>query len=143
MKKNTSLILTSILGASGVALGALAAHYLKNSIGENFTVSQFDAFDTATKYQLLHSIVLLVVIAMNAKNSSVWLKRSTSFFISGILLFSGSIYFLATQKLSGLTTPKFFGILTPFGGVLLIFGWICIGIHASKMKNESQPEKHE
>ena len=144
MNKNTSTAICSILGASGVALGALAAHALKNMIGDNFTLSQFDAFDTATKYQLIHAIVLLIVISMNENVSSVWLRRSINFLISGILFFSGSIYFLSTQQLIGISLPKFIGILTPIGGILLIAGWICIGMNVSKMKKESsQPKKHE
>jgi uncharacterized membrane protein YgdD (TMEM256/DUF423 family) len=130
------LLLSSFLGATGVALGALGAHTLKSKIGLDFTTEQLGAFDTATKYQLLHAIALLVICIKAEPAKSNWLRRCSKFFAAGTFLFSGSIYFLSTQKLLGITIPKIVGLLTPVGGVLLIAGWVCLTLHAySKEKS--------
>ncbi|MGZ5259792.1 MAG: DUF423 domain-containing protein, partial [Burkholderiales bacterium] len=47
-------------------------------------------------------------------------------FISGTLLFSGSLYLLS------LTGLRWLGAITPLGGVALLAGWICLAAAAIK-----------
>lgn len=138
MKKH--LILSSVLGASGVALGALGAHALKAKISTGeINYDQLSAFDTATKYQLLHALLLFILTVFMQNNNSKWLRYSFNLIFYGVLCFSVSIYFLSTKGITGLSHLKWLGPITPVGGLLMIAGWICVFIAAIKMeKNEKQ-----
>jgi uncharacterized membrane protein YgdD (TMEM256/DUF423 family) len=135
--KNTFSFIAGLLGASGVALGALGAHALKQKMQVGLlTMDQLNAFDTATKYQLLHAIVLLILAYIN-KNKQFKLYTLASYLIiAGVLLFSGSIYVLSTRNISGIDADFILGPITPVGGLLLIAGWICITLQGLK-RNES------
>nr|WP_243705832.1 DUF423 domain-containing protein [Pseudomonas aeruginosa] len=47
----------------------------------------------------------------------------------GILLFSGSLYLLTLSGIGKL------GIVTPFGGVSFLAGWLCLGLAAWRLGN--------
>jgi len=127
MKKNI-LIAGGILGCLAVILGAFGAHGLKNIL----TVDQISSFETGVRYQMYHAILLLFV------GSSVFIsaKAKKLFFVFvlwGIILFSGSIYVLATNDV----TPFNFeviGFITPIGGALLIIGWLILIVNFVKLK---------
>ncbi len=105
------------LGLIGIVLGAFATHGLKPSL----TQEAMDSFETGVRYQIYHAFLLLFLGNMQSlqeKSSSVLLYMV----LAGVLLFSGSIYLLATNALTAVD----FGILgpvTPLGGSLLIFCW--------------------
>ncbi len=89
----------------GVGMGAFGAHSLRGHLpAEMLTV-----FETGVKYQIYHSIALLVVAILVDKKR--FFKYAGIFYIAGIFLFSGSLYVLA------LTNTASFGIATPFGGM--------------------------
>jgi uncharacterized membrane protein YgdD (TMEM256/DUF423 family) len=102
-------------------LGAFGAHALRGKLAER----SLEAFVTATRYQLTHAVVLLVIALLLAKMPSAWLKASAGFFLGGILLFSGSIYLLTLAKMR-------VGLITPLGGLLLIVGWLCLSKRGQK-----------
>jgi len=131
--KNIFSFIAGLFGTTGVALGALGAHALKQKVQEGIlTLDQLSAFDTATKYQLMHAIVLFILAYIN-RNKQIKLYNIASYLmVFGVLFFSGSIYILATQNISGIHAGFVFGPLTPIGGLLLISGWICITIQALK-----------
>ena len=107
------------LGGLGVILGALGAHALK----EHLTEQKLAAFHTATQYQIYHSLALVMVgiLAMQTGAPiSEKLNLVGSFFTAGIFLFCGSIYILT------LGGPKFFGPITPLGGLSFISGWFML-----------------
>ena len=135
--KNTFSFIAGLFGTTGVALGALGAHALKQKMQEGIlTIDQLSAFDTGTKYQLIHAIVLFILAYIN-RNKQIKLYTIASYLITiGILFFSGSIYMLSTQNISGIHAGFIFGPITPLGGLLLIAAWICITIQALK-PNES------
>lgn len=135
--KNIFSFIAGLYGTTGVALGALGAHALKQKVQEGLmTPEQLSAFDTGTKYQLMHAIVLFILAYIN-KNKQHKLYTTASYLITvGVLFFSGSIYMLTTQNISGIHAGFVFGPITPLGGLLLIAGWVCITIQALK-HNES------
>lgn len=136
--KNPFLILASFFGATGVSLGALGAHALKEKVKEGLmTPEQLAAWDTGSKYQLLHAIVLLFVFFLLQQNSSKLVKTSGWLFTIGIIFFSGSIYGLTTQGISGMSL-RFLGPITPLGGLLMIAGWICLLIFAFSKKQKTK-----
>lgn len=131
--KNPFLILASFFGATGVALGAMGAHALKAKVAEGvMTQDQLAGFDTGTKYQLMHAIVLLFVFFFYNQNPTKLVKISGWLFAIGILFFSGSIYGLSTMGISEMNF-RFMGPVTPLGGILLIAGWILLLVQAFKL----------
>lgn len=109
-----SLIFASISGALAVAIGAFGAHALKDFLQNN---QMIDVFQTAVKYQFYHTLLLLIVGLLSAKHPSKTLKISSISLMLGIILFSGSLYLLI------FTGQKFWGMITPIGGVFFLGGW--------------------
>lgn len=109
----------AVLGASGIAIGALGAHALKSIL----PLEQLNSIEVAVRYQLFHALALL---AFGLSQQSSLFKRSIQLMIYGTLMFSGSIYMLILFKYFGLPTLVFVPI-TPIGGVLLIAAWLSLG----------------
>ena len=118
--KRTLLITGSLIGLLAVILGAFGAHGLKESL----TPEALTSFETGVRYQMYHAFLMLLAgaaLPLSAKT----LKWVYILLLSGIILFSGSIYLLTTKSLTGIDiTP--IAWITPIGGALLIFAWIAI-----------------
>jgi uncharacterized membrane protein YgdD (TMEM256/DUF423 family) len=135
MRKNTFSFLAGLFGTTGVALGALGAHALKQKMQEGLlTAEQLSAFDTGTKYQLMHAIVLFILAYINKDKQHKLYTIASYLMVAGILLFSGSIYLLTTRNITSINAGFILGPLTPLGGLLLIAGWVCITIEALKKR---------
>lgn len=113
------LMIGSIGAALAVALGAFGAHGLEGKLAERMMKN----FQTGVQYQMYHSLglVLIGLIAWKLQGSSLIYAAGWSLLI-GIILFSGSLYVLS---LTGMTK---LGMITPFGGVAFIVGWILLVI---------------
>jgi uncharacterized membrane protein YgdD (TMEM256/DUF423 family) len=112
--QNIFLVLASLNGFIAVALGAFAAHGLKNILSPEL----LNTFQTGVQYQMYHALALLGVglLALHYPNNPL-LKTSGYLFLLGIVLFSGSLYVLA---LSGI---RWLGAITPLGGVAFLTAW--------------------
>lgn len=121
MNKN-HIIISSVMGALGVAFGAFGAHGLKTILSTEL----LETYKTGILYHLIHSAVLLA-LSLNTKYN---LKISFNFIFTGIILFSFSLYIYA---LTGILT---FAMITPIGGISLILGWLFIIIILLKSKIE-------
>ncbi|MBG6187070.1 DUF423 domain-containing protein [Flavobacterium sp. CAN_S2] len=107
----------TILGMIAIILGAFGAHALKKVL----SVEQLVTFETGVRYQMYHALFLLFVGLMNDITPKI--KKTIYFLVlTGVILFSGSIYLLATNDLTSFDF-KTIGFLTPIGGLLLILGW--------------------
>lgn len=127
------LLLIGISGAISVSLGALGAHGLKNKLQTGLiSPDQLNGFDTAVKYQVYHTLAMLGVVILKLNFSNKFLNWAYNLFFYGIILFSGSLYFLCTRNLFGADWLKFLGPVTPIGGLLFVLGWICLSISAIK-----------
>ncbi|WP_026374649.1 DUF423 domain-containing protein [Aestuariibacter salexigens] len=115
-------IFAAISGMTAVILGAFAAHGLKGKLSEPL----LNAFQTGVQYQFYHTLALLFIVLISRFVPSTLLSWSGYFFAAGILLFSGSLYLLA------LTGIKWFGPITPLGGVCFIAGWAMMLVVAIK-----------
>lgn len=123
------------LGALSVVLGALAAHSLKSKLDTGLiTESNLQAFDTAARYQMYHSLALLAMAFLVEKFNPKLIIPAAYCFITGIILFSGSIYILSTSKLLGLEHVHWLGPVTPMGGLLFVIGWVLLAISGIKNK---------
>jgi uncharacterized membrane protein YgdD (TMEM256/DUF423 family) len=110
------IIVAAVLGALGVALGAFGAHALKARLApEMLTVYQ-----TGVLYHLIHAVALLGVAAWIARGGASAATAAGWLFVAGVVLFSGSLYTLALTGVRGL------GMITPFGGVAFIGGWLAL-----------------
>ncbi|WP_435261590.1 DUF423 domain-containing protein [Tenacibaculum sp. nBUS_03] len=114
MTQQTILIFGTIFGMLAVIFGAFGAHALKKIL----TDDQLKSFETGVKYQMYHAIVLLT-IGFNFEHPNYLLGLS---FITGIFLFSFSIYGLVLSDAKG-KKMRFLGPITPLGGLFLIIGW--------------------
>lgn len=105
--------LGALFGFLGVALGAMGAHALEARL----TPERLVTYELAARYQLYHALALLAT----AWAITRWPGGASSiagwFFVTGILLFSGSLYSLS------LGAPRWVAFITPFGGVSFLIGW--------------------
>lgn len=118
----------AILGLLAIILGAFGAHGLKQVL----TPEQLVTFETGVKYQMYHALFLLFVgtiaLSEKAKKMIYW------FTVIGVVFFSGSIYLLSTQTVTGIDL-KSIGIITPIGGLLLIIAWFWLFIDLMRKKS--------
>ncbi|HET9745083.1 MAG TPA: DUF423 domain-containing protein [Chitinophagaceae bacterium] len=108
------------LGAIAVALGAFGAHGLKKIVD----AETVQTFQTGVQYQMYHSLALLLTGLLYEKYSQKMTRIAGILFIIGILLFSGSLYLIAAGRAGGSHSLDKAGIITPFGGVSFIAGWM-------------------
>lgn len=107
----------AIFGMIAIILGAFGAHALKKIL----SLEQLATFETGVRYQMYHALFLLF-IGLLADLPQKTKKTIYYFTLFGVLLFSGSIYLLATNDLTSFDF-KIIGFVTPIGGLLLIVAW--------------------
>ncbi|BAZ13190.1 hypothetical protein NIES4071_50290 [Calothrix sp. NIES-4071] len=119
--KQIFITIAAILGASSVAAGAFGTHSLRGQLSER----ALEIFEVGTRYQMYHALALLgvAILLTNSPEPNKTLVVSGWLFITGILLFSGSLYALS------LTNTFSLGILTPLGGAAFIAGWITLAFY--------------
>ncbi|MGW8463566.1 DUF423 domain-containing protein [Pseudomonas sp. CLCA07] len=117
------LMLAAFFGFTGVALGAFAAHGLKDRL----TPEYLAIFHTGVTYQLVHTLALLGLALLTTQIPGRLITWAGASFAIGILLFSGSLYLLTLTGVSKL------GIVTPFGGLAFLVGWVCLGLAAWRL----------
>ena len=119
----------AFLGMLAIILGAFGAHALKKVL----SVDELVTFETGVKYQMYHALFLLYL----GFNNSISEKSKAKIYylvLFGILLFSGSIYLLATKSISNIDF-SIIGIATPIGGFLLIVAWFLIFMNFIRKKS--------
>jgi len=116
MLNNTTLWqVGAVSGALAVCLGAFGAHGLRHRLTDERLLK---AFETGAHYHLIHSLAILACTSVKTPHSSI----AGGFFISGITLFSGSLYAM------GYTENRSLGAITPLGGLCFIGGWITLAL---------------
>jgi uncharacterized membrane protein YgdD (TMEM256/DUF423 family) len=121
------LTIACVLGAVSVCLGAFAAHSLK----QIFSVEELQIFETAVKYQFYHVFALFITAILYNHYPVKKMLWAGNLFITGIVLFSGSLYALCFAKNNGLNL-NWLGAITPFGGVCFIVGWLLMAVTVGK-----------
>ena len=112
----------AIFLALAVALGAFGAHGLKSHL----TTEMLGIYKTGIEYHFYHALGLLLVGVLAFYLPGIYLKWSAIFLVSGIILFSGSLYILAVSGI------KWLGAITPLGGLSFIIGWILLFVAVAK-----------
>ncbi|SDD84894.1 Uncharacterized membrane protein YgdD, TMEM256/DUF423 family [Pricia antarctica] len=119
---NKTIFLVGILfGILAVLLGAFGAHGLENLVDAD----AIQTWETGVTYQMYHALLLLVLANVNVipESHKKWIFYCI---LAGIILFSFSIYFLATNTLTSFDF-KTIGFVTPIGGLFLILAWALLG----------------
>ncbi|CAM4035186.1 Uncharacterized membrane protein YgdD, TMEM256/DUF423 family [Pedobacter westerhofensis] len=125
---NRRIILTaSFFGAVAVMFGAFGAHSLKNVL----SADQLAIWTKGIEYQFYHTFALLFLSTF-ARFRTKLVDISYFCFTIGIVLFSGSLYLLATREITHISFVNIIGPVTPLGGLLLIAGWAMLFFAALK-----------
>ena len=117
MSPKAALIAGSIIGFLSVAIGAFGAHALRPFLTET---NRLATFETAVQYQMYHGLAIILsgILGM------VLTKTDFSFvyflFLSGILIFSGSLYLLCASGI------RWLGAITPLGGTAFLAAWLLL-----------------
>ncbi len=123
MSRSRLFVVSGLLGAAGVLLGALGAHGLHELLLQRQAAS---IWQTAVFYHLVHTVGLLALASLTRDATArppAALRGAALCWVAGIVLFSGSLYGLA------LGGPRALGPVTPAGGLLLVAGWVLVAVH--------------
>lgn len=133
--KRFPLLAAAFFGATGVGLGALGAHALQPLLDER---GMSHTWETGARYHVYHAIALLALAGVMATwdQSRIRLLRWATWCWSvGIILFSGSLYWLALLG----PRPRLIVFATPAGGLALLAGWICVLVAALRLRGSEGP----
>ena len=109
-------IIGSLFAALSVLLGAFGAHGLKNRL----SMEDLAIFETAVRYQMYHALGILIMGVASFYLTEKLVSIPAYFLILGIIIFSGSLFLLVFTNL------RWFGAITPIGGLCLIIGWLLL-----------------
>ncbi len=115
-------VLGTVSAFIGVAAGAFGAHGLKNRLGPEM----LNVFEVGVRYQMYHAFALIVVAWAQTRWPGTLITTSGWLFLTGTLLFSGSLYLLSFTGL------RWLGAITPLGGLAFLAGWLCLAWAAWK-----------
>ena len=114
MTKSPFITLGAIGAFLAVGFGAFGAHALKDSLSPY----SLGIFHTAVDYQMWHAIGLILIGIVHQQKPTHLLRKAGWFMLSGILIFSGSLYALS------FTGIKLLGAITPIGGTCFLIAWL-------------------
>jgi uncharacterized membrane protein YgdD (TMEM256/DUF423 family) len=117
------MALGSLSALIAVAAGAFGAHALRARLSPEYLA----VFETAARYQMYHALALLAVAWAVTRWPGPLAVWAGWLFVTGTVLFSGSLYILA------LTGTRWWGAVTPLGGVAFLAGWLCLALAALRM----------
>ena len=126
---NSNLIQTAaLLGALGVVLGAFGAHGLRSRV----PTEALSVFEVGVRYLMYHVFAIALTGILYGIGNKKRLKWAGNLFVTGIILFSGSLFALTFAM--GADNPSLLklGIITPFGGVCFIAGWLLLAFSFGK-----------
>lgn len=114
----------AIVAALNLALAVMAGAFGAHGLKARLTAEQLGWWQTAVDYHVSHALGLLAIgvllrvapalptaLPVGVSTSALWLQI-------GIVIFSGSLYAMA------LGAPRWFGAITPIGGLAFIIGWL-------------------
>lgn len=117
------------LAMLAVILGAFGAHSLKSIVD----ATSVAVFETGVRYQMYHAFALIITGILTRYFSSPRVIYAGYAFITGVALFSGSLYLLTFFKTQGVVGMSGIGLLTPLGGVAFVIGWLMLFLGLRKI----------
>jgi uncharacterized membrane protein YgdD (TMEM256/DUF423 family) len=119
---NRWLFVGAVNGFLAVAVGAFAAHGLENRV----PARALDIFQTGAHYHLTHALAIVAASLITGEGVRRRADLAALLFTAGIVLFSGSLYFLVLANSNALV------LATPLGGLCLLAGWVVLALAALK-----------
>lgn len=113
LNQSTLIMIAAINMFIAVAAGAFGAHGLKTILSTDMLA----VWQTAVTYQTSHALGLFGIALLMPRLQSIWLARSATAMLIGIVIFSGSLYLLAASGI------RWFGAITPLGGLAFLLAW--------------------
>ena len=126
IKYRSQFIAAGSLGLIAVVFGAFSAHGLEDRLDE----SSLRSFNTAVEYQFYHVLAILIMCFAPEKLRENLVRLCINLFLTGIVLFCGSIYLLSTSGVVHNMEVGFLGPVTPIGGTVLISAWFVLIVSA-------------
>lgn len=123
-----TLRISALLGALTVIAGAFGAH----ALSAHLTDAELEVYKTAVFYQFIHVLALLLIASLKGVISQNKFKAISYCFLTGVLLFSGSLYAITCCKVMKTAVPIWLGPITPLGGLSFITGWVLLAVAAGK-----------
>jgi uncharacterized membrane protein YgdD (TMEM256/DUF423 family) len=117
-----AMIIGAVLGFLAVAAGAFGAHLLEGRL----TPRGVEVWELAARYQMVHALALLAIGLLHRHRPSRAADVAAWAMLIGVIIFSGSLYLLATTGIG------LFGAITPIGGTALLIGWIGLAFAAKR-----------
>lgn len=117
MSPKAALIAGSLLGFLSVAIGAFGAHALRPFLTET---NRMATFETAVQYQMYHSLAIILSGILGLVLAKSDFSMVYILFLSGILIFSGSLYLLCASGI------RWLGAITPLGGTAFLAAWLLL-----------------
>lgn len=132
------ILAASLLGASGVALGAYHAHGLEKSLSDRSLTPEvvgqrMDQCETAVGYQMVHALALLAVGLLAGRPNSRRFRATGWLMLVGTILFSGGLYLIVFAG------EAIHWSIVPLGGLCLIAGWVALGVEAAFSRSSAEP----
>lgn len=126
MTSRFMLIFAASSGFIFVSLGAFGAHVLSKTLG----ATEMGWLKTGLEYQAFHTLAMLGLAVAMQFRISIWFYWSGVFMALGIILFSGSLYWLALSHL------RLWAFVTPVGGMSFLVGWALMLIGGVRLKRK-------
>jgi uncharacterized membrane protein YgdD (TMEM256/DUF423 family) len=114
--------LAAISGFLAIAVGAFAAHGIKDPKAAEW-------LKLGAQYEFMHAMATFAC----ATFMNIGARRARfapAFFLSGSVVFSGSLYAMA------LGAPRILGAITPIGGILFLIGWAVLAWSAETIDQD-------
>lgn len=128
--KRTAYLAGTVYGLLAVALGAFGAHALEDLLTTNGHAA---VYDTASHYQIIHAVLLVIMGLVAERGESKWLRAGIIACSVGILVFSGSLYVLSIFDI------PIMGAITPIGGIGMLIGWASLFFHFYSTTKSTTP----
>lgn len=122
--ERTFAALGAVIAGLAVAAGAFGAHALKGHLSQD----ELAIFETGARYQMYHGLALVLTAWAASRWPGTAIHWAGWLFVIGVILFSGSLYLLA------LTGARWFGAITPVGGLSFLAAWGALALGAWRGK---------
>lgn len=131
-------VVAAVAGFLGVAIGAFGSHGLdgwleSRGLDAELIEKRVGQFEIGVRYHLVHAVALLAVATLPTV-SAAGRRLVATWFVAGLVLFSGSLYLLAA------TNTPWLGAVTPFGGLAWLAGWVTLAVVAARDRHGILPE---